>query len=226
MAMTSSAFSTSRRHSSSDCLRPLARKSSIIRGKKPIPRAALGACSRYSLRSSEVDEMTTMGAWAMTGFDFSSGAGRLLLLSSRKATALVCEAPAVRLYNFQVFRNMKRSSLPSLTLVCVIALAAHAADRDDLKSRTGWPAYNGGFDSLHYSSLKQINRKNVAQLRVAWTYDTGDAFRGSEFECNPIVVNGVLYATTPKLRVIALDAATGKQKWSFDPHAGARVQVK
>src|SRR3954449_6183859 len=122
--------------------------------------------------------------------------------------------------------GMKQFSLAFLALLCVMVLAAHAADRDDLKSRTGWPAYNGGFDSLHYSSLKQINRKNVAQLRVAWSYDTGDAFRGSEIECNPIVVNGVLYATTPKLRVVALDAATGKQKWSFDPHAGARVQVK
>ena len=63
----------------------------------------------------------------------------------------------------------------------------------------------------------QIHRGNVAKLRLAWTFDTGDAFQGSEMQCNPMVVDGVLYATTPKLRVFALDAATGKQIWRFDP---------
>ena len=52
---------------------------------------------------------------------------------------------------------------------------------------------------------------------MAWTYDSHDAFKGSEMQSNPIVVDGVLYATTPKLRVIALDAATGREIWSFDP---------
>jgi quinoprotein glucose dehydrogenase len=89
-----------------------------------------------------------------------------------------------------------------------------------------WPTYGGGLDNTHYSALTQINRKNVAKLKVAWTYDTGDAFPGSELECNPIVVNGILYATTPKLRVIALDAATGTLKWSFDPNQGRRVVNK
>ena len=81
----------------------------------------------------------------------------------------------------------------------------------------GWTVYGGGSDSIRYSALDQINRSNVAQLQVAWTYDTGDAFPDSEMECNPIVVDGILYATTPKLRLIALDAATGKLRWSFDP---------
>jgi len=81
----------------------------------------------------------------------------------------------------------------------------------------GWTVYNGSPDGIHYSALDQINRHNVAQLQVAWIYDTGDAFPESEMECNPIVVDGVLYATTPKLRLIALDAATGKMRWSFDP---------
>src|SRR5580658_824844 len=83
-----------------------------------------------------------------------------------------------------------------------------------------WSTYGGGLDNTHYSALTQVNRNNVAKLKVAWTYDGGDAFAGSEMECNPIVVNGILYATTPKLRVIALDAATGKLRWSFDPRQG------
>lgn len=83
-----------------------------------------------------------------------------------------------------------------------------------------WRVYGGGYDQIRYSALDQINRTNVHRLRVAWRYDTGDAFPGSEMQANPIVIDGILYATTPKLRVIALDAATGKLIWSFDPYEG------
>jgi len=86
-----------------------------------------------------------------------------------------------------------------------------------------WTVYGGGPDSIRYSALDRINRGNVARLEVAWTFDTGDAFPDSEMECNPIVVNGLLYATTPKLRLIALDAATGKLRWSFDPRQDQRA---
>jgi quinoprotein glucose dehydrogenase len=89
-----------------------------------------------------------------------------------------------------------------------------------------WPVYGGGPENSHYSALTQIDRNNVSKLKVAWTYDSGDAFVGSEMECNPIVVNGILYATTPKLRVIALDAGTGALKWSFDPNQGGHVVNK
>ncbi|HEX6546322.1 MAG TPA: PQQ-binding-like beta-propeller repeat protein, partial [Bryobacteraceae bacterium] len=90
---------------------------------------------------------------------------------------------------------------------------------------TTWSVY-GGPDHMHYSSLRQINRGNVSQLQVAWRFDTHDEFEGSEMECNPIIVNGVLFATSPKLRVLALDAATGKLKWAFDPYKGKRVISK
>ena len=89
-----------------------------------------------------------------------------------------------------------------------------------------WTAYGGGPESIRYSALDQINRDNVSQLRVAWTFDTGDAFSDSEMQCNPIVVNGVLYATTPKLRLIALDAATGKPRWSFEQQPPERALGK
>lgn len=81
-----------------------------------------------------------------------------------------------------------------------------------------WPVYNGDTDHSHYSTLDQIGPDNVARLRVAWTYETRDEFPGSEMQPNPIVIDGVLYATTPKLRVIALDAATGRELWTFDPN--------
>src|SRR6266571_3087066 len=86
-----------------------------------------------------------------------------------------------------------------------------------------WPIYLGDPENTHYSSLTQINRKNVKDLKVAWTFETGDAFPRSEMQCNPLVVNGVLYATTPKVNVIALNAASGKLLWRFDPNQGRKV---
>src|ERR1700681_4267347 len=80
-----------------------------------------------------------------------------------------------------------------------------------------WKAYGGTVQNIRYSTLDQINRGNVSKLEVAWTFDTHDAFPASEMECNPIVVDGVLYATSPRLRVIAVDAAFGRLLWTFDP---------
>src|SRR5258708_3605748 len=109
-----------------------------------------------------------------------------------------------------------------------LLLLSAAAGQTRAIPQTGyrqWSIYGGGEDSIRYSALDQINRSNVSRLAVAWTFDTGDAFEHSEMQCNPIVVNGVLYATTPKLRLIALDAATGKERCSFDPNskAGGRI---
>ena len=89
-----------------------------------------------------------------------------------------------------------------------------------------WSVYGGGPESTRYSKLAQINRTNVSNLEVAWTFESGDAYPGSEMQCNPLIVNGVLYATTPKLNVIALNAATGKLLWRFDPHEGRKVLGK
>ncbi|MFI5309749.1 MAG: pyrroloquinoline quinone-dependent dehydrogenase [Gemmatimonadales bacterium] len=83
-----------------------------------------------------------------------------------------------------------------------------------------WPMYGGGPEHSHYSTLSQITPANVAKLRVAWTFETHDEFPGSEMQNNPVVIDGVMFVTTPKLRVIALEAATGKELWSFDANAG------
>ena len=80
-------------------------------------------------------------------------------------------------------------------------------------------------DTVHYTTLEQITPQNVINLQVAWSYDTGDSFgagpTSSELECNPIVVDGVMYVETPKLKVLALDAATGRRLWMFDPALGS-----
>lgn len=88
-----------------------------------------------------------------------------------------------------------------------------------------WAVYGGG-DQIRYSTLDQLNTANVKQLQVAWTFDTRDAFADSEFQCNPLIVDGVLYATTPKVNVVALNAATGKLLWRFDPNPKAARQSK
>ena len=85
-----------------------------------------------------------------------------------------------------------------------------------------WGTYGGDKQSRRYSRLDQINRSNVDQLEVAWTHHTGDLQedRRSTMEGNPIIVDGVLYITTPTLKAIALDAATGERIWTFDPFEG------
>jgi len=84
-----------------------------------------------------------------------------------------------------------------------------------------WRVTGGEPGNTRYSSLDQINRSNVAQLRLAWTYHTGDLPPGgrSEIQATPIVVDGVLYTTTPALAVVALRADSGTVLWRFDPFA-------
>ncbi|HKW99849.1 MAG TPA: PQQ-binding-like beta-propeller repeat protein [Bryobacteraceae bacterium] len=121
---------------------------------------------------------------------------------------------------------MRSHALLALTLAFAAVFATRAAElerRAPANGYRGWPSYGGGSDDIRYSSLDQINRDNVQKLDVAWTFDTGDAFSGSEMQCNPIVAHGLLFATTPKLRVIALDAATGKLRWTYDPNGGVKT---
>jgi quinoprotein glucose dehydrogenase len=94
------------------------------------------------------------------------------------------------------------------------------------QSNGDWAVYHGSSAQTHYSALAQIDVNNVHALKEAWRFDTGDAFPNSEMECNPLVIGGVLFGTTPKLNVIALDAATGRLLWRFDPWNGAPVRSK
>ncbi|HWB97307.1 MAG TPA: PQQ-binding-like beta-propeller repeat protein [Bryobacteraceae bacterium] len=118
-----------------------------------------------------------------------------------------------------------RAKIAWVLLVASVG-AVGASRRIPKQGYRNWTTYGGGPEEIHYSTLDQINRSNASKLQVAWTYDTGDAFAGSEMQCNPIIVNGVLYASTPKLRIVALDAATGKERWSFNPFADKKVVGK
>jgi len=114
---------------------------------------------------------------------------------------------------------------PVILAPLLVAAVICAQPREAPKSGyTGWSVYGGGSDSIRYSRLKQINRENAHQLQVAWEYDTNDASKGADMQCNPVIVDGVLYGTSPALRLFALDAATGKEKWSF--HAAQAAGLK
>src|SRR3989442_7521146 len=100
-------------------------------------------------------------------------------------------------------------------LVCTTLLVAATAQAE-------WRFWAGDQGATHYSTLAQINRSNVAKLKPAWTYHSGDkGDRGrTTIECTPIVLGAVMYVTSPMLKAMALDAATGKEIWRFDPFEG------
>ncbi|MEM1135963.1 MAG: PQQ-binding-like beta-propeller repeat protein [Bacteroidota bacterium] len=83
-----------------------------------------------------------------------------------------------------------------------------------------WPISLGDKASSQFIAADQINTENVNQLQVAWTYSTKDKSEDnrSQIQCNPIIVDGVMYGSSPKLKVFALDAATGTQKWLYKPN--------
>ncbi len=83
-----------------------------------------------------------------------------------------------------------------------------------------WSSYMGDPGRTHFSSLDQINKENVNELEVAWVYNAGDADPESYIQCNPLVIDNIMYASSPKLKVFALNAATGQELWKFDPFAG------
>lgn len=134
-----------------------------------------------------------------------------------------------------------RGALSAVLLVTVIALAyavfndpqeingsltteqsAEMAPHADGIAPGDWPAYGRDQAGTRYSPLKQINDKNVGQLKEAWTFRTGDMKRPTDpgemtDEVTPIKIGDAIYLCTPHQILFALDAATGKEKWKFDP---------
>lgn len=111
---------------------------------------------------------------------------------------------------------MKKQIIIALALV---SLFSCQKESDAPQDYSGWTAYAGSKDGIRYSSNEQINADNVSQLEIAWTYTSGDRDpdNHSQNQCNPIMIDGILYGTTPQSKLFALNAATGKQKWILDP---------
>ena len=124
-------------------------------------------------------------------------------------------------------RGRRTFLLAGLALTAVTgALLFTAGSAVEPAADVDWPAHGGNAGHTQFSPLAQITAANVGRLQVAWTYRTGDARPDrSQIQCNPIIVRGTLYATSPQLKVFALDAATGRQRWVFDPFAEGREQA-
>lgn len=113
----------------------------------------------------------------------------------------------------------------SLTLGLILMFGC-TENKTSLQSDKDWQIYGGNKAGNRYSSLDQISLENVNNLEVAWMYNATETTANQEnskknrvrqIQCQPIVVNGILYGTTPKLKLFALDAGTGEQLWKFDP---------
>ena len=96
-----------------------------------------------------------------------------------------------------------------------LCFACQTPSKQQIKNHD-WPIRKADHASSSYSPLTQINKENVSQLQLAWEYKTGDE-KLYTIECNPIIIDGILYASSPMLNVFALDAATGEEVWKFVP---------
>jgi quinoprotein glucose dehydrogenase len=103
--------------------------------------------------------------------------------------------------------TVRLAVITSLVSAAMMAAAAGGPQNVD------WPVYGGQKAGDRYSGLTQINRKNVRRLKVAWTYDTGE--KGG-LQTSPLIVGQTMFVYTPTQKVVALDAATGKELWRFD----------
>lgn len=105
---------------------------------------------------------------------------------------------------------MRTFSIPTASLFLFLFFAVGCRSREASPNENDWPEYLGGPDRNHYSSLTEINPLNVSSLQVAWEYHMRDS---GQIQCNPIIVNGVLYAMTATVQPFALNAATGEEIW-------------
>lgn len=118
-----------------------------------------------------------------------------------------------------------RTRIPlRLTLLMPLTFIACISGK---KEDSGWTTYAGDKAGIRYASSDQINKNNVTKLKQAWIYDTRDYQDKSQIQCNPIVIDGVLYGTTPSLNLFAVDAATGRELWKFvQPNPNARGVIR
>ena len=101
-----------------------------------------------------------------------------------------------------------------LVCTCLISTAAFG------QTYQTWRDYSGSADSAQYSALRQINRSNVSQLQIAWQFPTGD---GAKYSFNPVVVDDLMYVLAKGNSIVALNASTGKEVWSYSPGPDTRL---
>ena len=113
---------------------------------------------------------------------------------------------------------MSRAQRQSLFVLLIVCFLSACNDNNSENNFRSWKVYRGDDGINAYSALDQVNKETVKRLQVAWTYHCNDTIGNSTIECNPIIVNGILYGVTPRQKTFALDAKTGKELWIFNPH--------
>ena len=117
-----------------------------------------------------------------------------------------------------------RSLHPALfTLPVLVIVIGISCSRFSGEDESQWEEYLGGPDRNHYSALAQIDLHNVTQLAKVWEYHTRDS---GQIQCNPIIVDGRLYAVTATGEPFALDAATGEELWRIPDTTGRKVIMR
>lgn len=119
------------------------------------------------------------------------------------------------------FHRETKFCVPTFLFLLVIILAVSCAIPEN--ENRAWSVYKADAESSSASPLTQITKENVDQLTIAWTFDPADARAGTRFanaECNPIIIDGIMYAVSARHRLYAIHAGTGEQVWSFDPFNG------
>ncbi len=158
-------------------------------------------------------------------------------ISAPLGRPLVRDGPTAGLWDFD---NLTATPVAPTSYVAPPPLDANApqsfiipaARPEELTRANGWPQPDnflrwdrslGGPTSNRFTALTQIDRKNVAQLEVAWTYHSGDGT--SNVQCSPIIVDGVMFAPTAGWNIVAVDGADGKERWRFElPRKGKRLE--
>lgn len=105
----------------------------------------------------------------------------------------------------------------------IVLIALGSCNVHEESDSRDWSAYKADAESSSYSALNEVNKENVSGLQAAWTFFPNDARAGGRpgnAECNPIIIDGVMYATSARHRLYAIDAATGALNWSYDPFNG------
>jgi quinoprotein glucose dehydrogenase len=115
----------------------------------------------------------------------------------------------------------RRAAVP----VVLAAVALSACGGEPGRDHREWRVSSGDRGGTRYSSLDQIDRTNVRSLEPVWIFRTGDMQKApaSTIQCTPIVIDGTMYLTTPGLKVVALEARSGRKIWEFDPFEGRRA---
>ncbi len=142
----------------------------------------------------------------------------LLLVAFLLALPVSAQTPVTNSHNYWAVEDTNaRAALPLYVTIAAARPNELTPANGFPKEQTflSWERSHGDNGGTRYSALKQINRQNVTNLQVAWTYHSGDTY--TELECNPIIARGTMFTPTPSNSVVAVNAATGQELWRFKP---------